>query len=297
MLFLSFVYTGLSGGEDVKVLYGERHKLYLKSRAEYVYFESEAHYPSIKVNLWTRSKPSDTIRGFFDGTRYFVIEKLTQADNGTYTIRSQLNSTFATFRIIVSRKCALPACALHDSWIPAFMCGDSTNIWSKKRASPFLRYNLISSVFLSAHEKHFSKNVGENIQFDIPMELKSCFATFTSSYDGDTTIISSDGYERQSHFGGRLYFSHSPLQTHVEIDDLKVQDSGVFKMQDDKNNLVMMVNLEVEGEWPSTSCLSGAIHALLTYHLDITGYYYIRMFIRRLALFNCQSMFRLCKKR
>ena len=139
--------------------------------------------------------------------------------------------------------------------------------------------------------------MGENIQFDIPMELKSCFATFTYSEDGDIEVISSNGYERQSHFGSRLYFSHLPLQTHVEIDHLEVQDSGVFKMQDDKNNLVMMVNLEVEGEWPSTSCLSGAIHALLTYHLDITGYYYIRMFIRRLALFNCQSMFRLCKKR
>ena len=131
----------------MKVLYGESHRFFLKSRAEYLYFESNDQ--SSKVPLWTRSKPSDTKRGQYDGYGYFTIEKLTQADNGKYTIQSRFNTTLETNRVDVSRECAFPAfilwallmlwdhrvlghpCPLLQMTLgPPHLCGDSTNIQS-----------------------------------------------------------------------------------------------------------------------------------------------------------------------
>ncbi|XP_030224492.1 uncharacterized protein LOC115552482 [Gadus morhua] len=100
VLFAACIVIGLSGGENVKVLYGESHRFFLKSRAEYLYFESNDQ--SSKVPLWTRSKPSDTKRGQYDGYGFFTIEKLTQADNGKYTIQSRFNTTLETNRVDVS---------------------------------------------------------------------------------------------------------------------------------------------------------------------------------------------------
>ena len=135
-----FVYTGLSAVEDIEVSYGARHRFLIHSYAEYLNYEPEGHYPPVKENLWTRSKPSATKRGSYDG-RVFTMERLTQADDGIYTLRSKSNAyTLGTYRLTVTRECAFTIIGpqgpgssrpetTEDSWNPHSR-EDSTNIQS-----------------------------------------------------------------------------------------------------------------------------------------------------------------------
>ena len=127
------------------------------------------------------------------------------------------------------------------------------------------------------------------------MKLKSYTVSYTNADDGDGWVISNEEYKTTRHFDRRMQLRSTQQYTYLVIDDLKAWDSGVFYIQDDQANLAVKVTLEVAGEWPPTSCLSGGptVRALLTHRLDIT---LTRMSSRRLALFNCQSTFTLCKK-
>ncbi|CAL8304362.1 unnamed protein product [Arctogadus glacialis] len=217
IIFAACIVIGLSGGENLKVLYGRNHNFFLISLAEYLYFES--NYQSSKVPLWTRSKPSDTIRGLYDGYNgCFTIEKLTQADNGKYTIQSRFNTTLETYRVDVSH-----------------------------------------------HEKLFSKNEGEQLLFEFPMELKSYTVTYTNPDDGETTVISKGGYERL--FDGRLQFRSTQKYNYLEIDDLQVRDSGVFSIQDDRANLAVRVTLEVAASastWLNVGFAAGVVSIVVS---------------------------------
>ena len=100
--------------------------------------------------------------------------------------------------------------------------------------------------------------------------------TFTPDGDGESEVIFSGGYQRDHLFEGRLHFESEDSSDNSDNSDtlaiievLQAQDSGVFTIRDNQDNLVMVVTLEMAGEWPSTSCLSGgpAFHALLIHRI------------------------------
>ncbi|CAL8263987.1 unnamed protein product [Lota lota] len=200
-LLASCIFIGLSSGEDVQAYYGQRQPFRVPAHAEYLYFESKLDSDS-KLYLWTRSKPSNTIRGVFDG-RVFLIEELTQVDNGIYTIQTRYNHTVATYSIIVSH-----------------------------------------------YESTLFYTVGEELHFDYSLDPKLCTLIFTPS-DGDGMVIFSKGYVRKMYFGMRLKLRESIVPTiSIDIEDLRVKDSGVFEILDDKDNLAMRLNLEVAASAP-----------------------------------------------
>jgi len=107
LFLLSFVFTGLSNGDNVYEKYTGSYSFKVPARAEYLRFTpSDGYSTGESVLLWTRSNPEATIRGkIYSNSRDFKIDQLTQEDIGRYTFETTSRRSVGTTRIFVESEC------------------------------------------------------------------------------------------------------------------------------------------------------------------------------------------------